>query len=409
MLIERVHRTDPNFGFSKNCVASALTFRGPDRIRSFSNSFVVACVLCLAPSVSYAIDPALNTASTTRKAVAHSDAGIRNGNLIIAPIPFSNDAIGSGLTLGAGYLFNNEGSRPSAIGLGYVRTNNGTNIIGAAGNIVFENNKWSLGLGAVDGDINYDLPILGGTEVPLSQSVTGGGARLEYGFSDEFQIGFSVGYGESVITIDSDTINNLPPVLQPDLDIDLTRVTFDIRYDKRNDSFYPTDGFFTSFDLSFAEVEDKLFNGAVGLSDRNYLKGLAKANIYRGITSTGVLAASTVLCGAQEEAPFFDSCGVGFVDGLRGFSSLGALENWSLSAQIEYRQRLGKRFGAVAFAGAGAGGAELNSLSFDNGGVAAGLGLRYRISKKFGLDYSVDYAFNDDGEGFLYLYLGNRF
>ncbi len=367
------------------------------------------CVVVLVPSASLAVDPVLHTVSTTRQAAAHSDAGIRNGNLIVAPIPFSNDTIGSGLTLGAGYLFKNEGSRPSAVGLAYVRTSNGTSILGAAGNVVFENNRWSLGLGAVDGNINYDLPILGGAEVPLSQSVTGGGARLEYGFNDEFQVGFSLGYGQSKITIDSDTINNLPANLQPDLDIDLARLTIDVRYDNRNDTFYPTDGYFTSFDLSYAEVEDDLFDGKIGLSDRNYLKGIAKANIYKGLTSTGVLAGSAVLCGTQREAPFFDSCGVGFVDGLRGFSSLGALEEWSLSAQIEFRQRLGKRIGVVAFAGAGAGGDGLDSLSFDNGGAALGAGVRYRLSKKFGLDYSVDYAVNDQGEGFLYLYLGNRF
>lgn len=367
------------------------------------------CAIVFFPGAAYAVDPVLNTASTTRKAVTHSDAGIRNGNLIVAPIPFSNDAIGSGLTLGAGYLFNNEGSRPSAIGLGYVRTSNGTNILAGGANIVFKNNRWSLGLGAVDGDINYDLPILGGTEVPLSQSVTGAGGRLEYGFSDEFQIGFSLGYGKSRITIDSDTINSLPDYLQPDLDVDLARLTFDIRYDKRNDTFYPTKGYLTSFDLSYAEIEEDVFEGQVGLGVRNYVKGLAKASVYHGITNSGVLAASTVLCGTQDAAPFFDSCGVGFVDGLRGFSSLGALEDWSLSAQIEYRQRIGKRFGVVAFAGAGAGGSGLDSLSFDNGGVAVGAGVRYRISKKFGLDYSIDYAYNDQGEGFLYLYLGNRF
>ncbi|MEI4234929.1 hypothetical protein [Roseovarius sp. D22-M7] len=70
---------------------------------------------------------------------------------------------------------------------------------------------------------------------------------------------------------------------------------------------------------------------------------------------------------------------------------------------MEYRKRLGKRIGVVAFGGVGAVGDRLDAL--DDVGAAAGLGLRYRVSKKF----PVDGSRNEEGESLLYISVGQRF
>ena len=373
---------------------------------------MVVCV-CLFNNPALAADALLNAAGNSTEAVSDSDLGIRNGSLIVAPIPFSNDAIGSGLTLGAGYLFNIDSSRPSVFGLAYMETSNGTNLIAGGGNIVFDENHWTLSMGVVDGTINYDLPInfplLGETDVPLSQSIRGGGGRLAYGFSNAIEVGITLSFAETQIALDTDLISSLPEFLQPDLNVELARLTFNMKYDTRDDTFYPLIGSLVSADLTVAHVESKFFRGRFAASDREYQKAIFKANHYRSINDTAVIAGSAVACGADSDAPFFDSCGVGFVDGLRGFSSLGALEDWTAAVQIELRQRIGKRFGFVAFAGAGAGGNRVSDLSFNNGGSALGVGARFQLTKNFGLDYSIDYARNNDGEDFLYLYVGQRF
>ncbi|MEM6480431.1 MAG: hypothetical protein AAF922_04440 [Pseudomonadota bacterium] len=111
-----------------------------------------------------------------------------------------------------------------------------------------------------------------------------------------------------------------------------------------------------------------------------------------------------------DDAPFFDACGIGLVDDLRGFATLGALATTSISAKVGCRKRFSNsRFGGVAFLGADAGGGGLEELSFDKRGVAVGAGLRYRVSRDFGLDYSIDVAQNDTGDTFLYLYLNYSF
>jgi hypothetical protein len=147
----------------------------------------------------------------------------------------------------------------------------------------------------------------------------------------------------------------------------------------------------------------------VDLPDRTYQKSYLSASAYRPAGDEGVLAANAFLCGSSDGAPFFDSCGVGIADGFRGFGALDNIEPWSASLQVEYRGRLTERFGYVGFACVGGGGGSLDAISTARGGFAAGVGLRVRLSKQFGLDYAVDYARNDAGEDFLYVTIGQRF
>lgn len=84
------------------------------------------------------------------------------------------------------------------------------------------------------------------------------------------------------------------------------------------------------------------------------------------------------------------------------------------SAQAEVRQRLWGRLGAVAFAGAGETHATRdlgrNSISFDSDlRYAGGLGLRFRLSKAFPIDLSLDASLNDGGDEYIYFYVGQYF
>ncbi len=40
---------------------------------------------------------------------------------------------------------------------------------------------------------------------------------------------------------------------------------------------------------------------------------------------------------------------------------------------------------------------------------AVGLGLRYRVSKKFPVDFAVDGSLSDEGDSLLYISVGQRF
>ncbi len=261
--------------------------------------------------------------------------------------------------------------------------------------------------------MNYELPVvlpfIGEEDISLTQSVTGGGVQLGYNFTQQFEVAATFAYADTVINLDSDLIDELPDFLQPDLDIELARLTFDLKYDTRDDTFYPTSGVVASAAFTFAEEIDSAFNDRFQIDDRSYMKNVVSLSGYRAIGDNGVIAAKAVVCGASDNAPFFDACGVGFVDGARGFSALSYLDDYSASAQLEYRGRLNQRIGYVAFADVGGGGDSIRFISTDNGGYAGGIGLRFRLSRQFALDYSVDYAMNNEGDGLLYLYLGQRF
>ena len=126
------------------------------------------------------------------------------------------------------------------------------------------------------------------------------------------------------------------------------------------------------------------------------------------MSNSGVVAARGVFCAAGEDAPFFDTCGLGLVDGVRGFPAFSFLGNYSASLQGEYRGHFNDRFGYVAFVGGGGTNDDIGDVLTDIS-VAGGVGLRIRLSKKFALDYAVDYALNDEGDRYLYLSLGQKF
>lgn len=125
--------------------------------------------------------------------------------------------------------------------------------------------------------------------------------------------------------------------------------------------------------------------------------------------SIGVLVAQILACTASDDTPFFDQCSLGSTDGFRAFSATQFLDLRSASIQVEYRQQFTKRLGMVAFGGVGMVGP--NDKDLDIGGThsAFGLGARYRVSKKFPLDFSVDLARNSLNENQLYVYVGQRF
>jgi uncharacterized protein YgfB (UPF0149 family) len=75
----------------------------------------------------------------------------------------------------------------------------------------------------------------------------------------------------------------------------------------------------------------------------------------------------------------------------------------------EYRHRLGTRFGVTAFAGGGPVASRLDALADGTSHFAGGLGVRYRVSKRFPVALSLDWAINDTGDSATYIYIGQAF
>lgn len=325
--------------------------------------------------------------------------GIQNGSLIVAPIPFSNPVIGSGLTLGAGYLFNTSPSAdPSFFALGAMASSNGSQAYGLGADVSFQNG-WSFDFALAEAQLSYDL-FFGSQPFPINQDGTLVKAGADYKLSDKFSVGAGFRYLDSSIRLD---VSNtpVPGGLIPDLNLEVATIELRLLWDERNDKTYPTNGKRFSFSANGGE--------ALGVGNRQYGFGKANFDFYRSLSETGVFAGRLSVCAASSDTPFFDTCSLGFSDNFRGFDPLRYLNSRLLSGQIEYRQRIGKRFGVVAFGGLGYTASSFGDL-FDNGDrIAVGLGARYRVSKKYPLDFSLDFTTNNDQEEYVYIFIGQRF
>lgn len=368
------------------------------KITTFSTVFAIltsvsADSLLANPDI---VDSGLSPVQSTKE---NADYGLRNGSALVVPIPFSNPAIGAGLSLGAGYLFQlSPDADTSFVGLGIMGSDNGSQAHGLATNLSF-GSGWSLNLALAEADIKYDL-FFGSLKLPIKQDGELFNGGLSYAVSKTNTFGVNLRYLDTSIGLNTDG-TSIPAELLPDLQLELGSLGVSYEWDLRDDGDYPTNG----SRLSAA------VNRGFSLSSDSRAYNYASLNLdtYHTVGEEKVVAGRLSTCAASSDAPFFDKCSIGFTDGLRGFNPTQFYDTRLVSAQAEYRQRLGKRFGFVAFGGIGWTGSEFGSLTENGDRIAGGVGLRYRVSQKFPVDFSVDVSTNNDSEEFLYIFVGQRF
>ncbi|MDK3072454.1 BamA/TamA family outer membrane protein [Sedimentitalea sp. JM2-8] len=330
-----------------------------------------------------------------------SDFGFRSGSFVATPIPFSNPTIGSGLVLGLGYLFNiDRGSKPSVIGIAGLRSDNGTMGYGGSINLYSHDNRWQLETLFAEADIRYDLFTTIGT-LPIRQEGYLGRVSLSYGVTPDLSFGGSMRYLKTDVSLDAPDLPSIPAPFNDFLNTEILSLGVVADWDTRDDTLYPTSGNHLQFEASRG-----IFLGGI-LPD--YSRAFLNFSHYVAVGKNGVLAAMASTCAASSDTPFFDQCALGGTDSFRGFSFTQYLDDRSASVQVEYRQTLTPRFGGVVFGGAGLVGPTYGQLAEGGTHGAVGIGLRYRVSKKFPVDLSVDVTRNTIDENQLYIYVGQRF
>ena len=324
--------------------------------------------------------------------------GFSNGSFIAVPIPSQDPTFGTGLALLGGYLFKaDEESANSIIGVGAYGTSNGSLGYGFAASVAFDSNRWKATVFGGEVDLFYDLFVLG-TPIPLNQKGELAAVKLSYGLTPDLSVGIGFRYLSTSILPDFGF--TLPPEITDDLKTEIRSFGLLANWDRRDDNFYPTRGTNVSFDIYQHVVAD---------SSRQYQKAVLKLDGYQPLGERNVLAGRVAACAASEDAPFFDACFLGGVDGFRGFSVTENIGTRLLSLQASLRGRWGGRFGYEVFAGAGS--VEDTTLSeiSNETRYAGGLGLRYQLTKKFPLDFAVDWTINDAGEEVVYIRVGQAF
>ena len=323
----------------------------------------------------------------------------KRGSLVIAPIPISSPAFGSGLLLITGYVFkvdpNDKESPPSFLGGAGAFTSNGTRGLVLGGRLYLQENKYQTTFAVAKGKVNLDffgigrIPGRDAIAVPLQMD---GSILFVEGMRNigrKIFVGPRYQYRRLGASIDG-----VPPLggfEVPAIDIksNSAALGFHVQRDLRDSTFYPTKGSLFDFTGDF-------FDQAFG-SRREYQSYKIAYNVFRELAPRQILAYRAMGCSANGNVPFYDLCLFGFNSDLRGYTT-GQFQNRRMFAtQAEYRYEWKKRLGFVGFGGIG--GVERNWSDFRTDRLlpAAGLGLRFNLDKKNHINYRIDLAFGREG------------
>jgi hypothetical protein len=323
----------------------------------------------------------------------------KRGQLIIAPIPITSPAVGSGLVLVVGYVFkvNQEDklSPPSTVGLVGAFTSSGSRGGGIGGRLYFSENKYQTTFAIVKGRVNFDFFGIGrvpGRE-PISVPLKSGGTI----FFGEFlrNVGHDIFVGPRYqrrnlyARLDGPQTPGGFEIPTIDLQAVSSALGFHVQRDKRDSTFYPTKG-------SLVDVTGDFFLKGLG-SRRQYQTYKVSYNGYREIAPKQILAYRGMICSANQSVPFYDLCLYGTNNDLRGYTG-GEFQNRRMFAtQAEYRRELKGRLGVVAFGGIGGIARRWNAFRSDELLPAAGAGLRFKLDKKNHINYRIDFGVGREG------------
>ena len=336
--------------------------------------------------------------------------GEKRGSIVIAPIPISSPAFGSGLLLIAGYVFKFDKedtvSPPSWAGVAGVYTNNGTRGLALGSKLYLKENKYQTTFAAMTGRANLDFygtgrrPDRPAVAVPLSM-----GGKIFFGevmrnVGRNVFVGPRYQFRSLSASIDGERRPGGFEVPAIDLKSNSAALGFHLQRDRRDSTFYPTKG--TLFDFT-----SDFFDQAWG-SRREYQVYKAGYNGYREVANRQVLAYRAMACSANGNVPFYDLCLFGFNNDVRGYAT-GEFQNRRMfAAQAEYRLDWRRRVGFVAFGGVGGVARKWGDFRMDGLLPGAGAGLRFTLDKKNHINYRIDYAFGRAG-GTLSIGVGEAF
>jgi hemolysin activation/secretion protein len=334
----------------------------------------------------------------------------KRGEIVVAPFPLSNPAIGSGVVVAGGYLFpprkNDEISPSSVIGGGGFYTNNGSWAWGVGAKLYLKQDRFRLALAYGRAQLHYDLYGIGneagslGLSVPVDQG--GKALLLEPLVRLKGKIFLGPRYQWRSLNAEL-TGKNIPPDIHIDsaeLKSKTSAIGFHFQRDLRDNQFYPRTG-------TLADVVGDFFQGTLG-SDFSYQSYVFAFNKYSGISARQVLAFRVFGCATSGRVPFYDLCLLGMHNDVRGYDTGRYRDRLMLTSQVEYRRELPKRFGFVAFFGLGEVAPEVGKFNADNLKPAGGVGVRYTLAKKNHVNFRVDYGIGLD-KGGVYMGLSEAF
>ena len=343
----------------------------------------------------------------------------KKGEWLIAPIPINSPAIGAGLEFGFARLFpfnkKDEVSPASAVGVAGVFTNNGSRAIAFGGKLYLKEDRYRVTAGLAKASMNFDIYGIGssagneGYYIPLNASGVAGVGEFLMRLKKGIYVGLRGQYRNADMGLNREKLEEdeedspQPPeqvakVIEQLQDQFLQQTTVSLgprfQWDTRDSVFYPKSGFLT-------EVASDFFSTGLG-SKWSYQFYRVSFNKYTKLSEHSVLAFRGMGCAAAgDRVPIYDMCLFGTMNDLRGYPGGRYQDRRMFATQGEYRWTLPSqgfmgRFGLVAFAGVGAVGSKFSEIGTDDLLPAGGGGVRFRLLKKYPVNFRVDYGFGKD-------------
>jgi Omp85 superfamily domain len=352
-------------------------------------------------------NPAAQSSQSTEPAKATTKAKKEKkperGAFVVAPLPISSPAIGTGIVPVLGYIFpfstKDKVSPPSTIGAAGLVTDNGSRGFAVGGQLFFKENTYELTTGYVHGNVNYNIygtGVASNDKLPLVQTGQAFFAEFLRRVGWKVFVGPRFITGHSIVTVvpNSGSIVPIPP--EVGLHDTLTSIGARVTRDTRPNHFYPLGGTFFTFTSDF-------FSEGLG-SKYTFQSYRSEFDKYWSLNDKQVLAYDAYFCGTGGAPPFYGNCIYGTSNELRGYTAGKYFTRYSLATQLEYRLVLPKRFGLVVFGGLGGvipgGNQPLQLLESSRFLPSGGGGLRFELSKKYHVNLRADIAQGRDGHTF---------
>lgn len=320
---------------------------------------------------------------------------------VVAPLPISSPALGTGIVPVLGYIFpfrkSDKVSPASVIGMAGLVTNNGSRAFGAYSDLFMRENTFRITAVYARGNLNYDLYGIGlvagneGLKLPLQQTGQVFRGELLHRVGWDFFLGPRFWTGSSEITLNGTSDTTSQPQPPPDIGLNTALRALGLRVyrDTSPNRFYPTSGMFLNFTSDF-------FSEDLG-SKYSFQAYRFTFNKYGSLSKKQVLAYNLFVCGTGGKPPFYGNCIYGTNNELRGYTAGRYLDRYMFATQLEYRLTLPKRFGVVGFAGIGEvlpGGSQL--LRVNEVLPGGGGGVRFQLSKPYNVHLRADVARGKD-------------
>jgi Omp85 superfamily domain len=338
-----------------------------------------------------------------------SDAQSRSSEVVVAPIPFSNEAFSFGLIPVVQYVFypdpNDKESPPSSLVAAGMLATGGSWFAGGGTSLYLKKDRYRFtGYGGY-GSVGYDIFGVGtddgdeGLAVPIRQE--GQLALLELlvrSRRGKVHIGPRLSYRSFSARLNSDMGTPLPPGLNSDdlgSEVAAWAPGIKVLKDTRSDVFYPTSGYKLEFVADFFNATRRsAIVGEEGFSYQNYQLSY---NYYLAMTPTQVMAFRGMVCDVEGDPPFYELCTFGSFSDIRGYQPGRYRDHTMFAVQSEYRKVLGQYFGFVLFAGVGEVAPAWDSFTWANVLPAAGTGIRFNVSRKQRINMRADIAYGENG------------